>query len=145
MTKQNANKVTRVIALATVSDFIRANSDAFASFCEYPTDVVTIIDKMRAQIESAATKKNNTPTKSQLVNKNLAARVLDAMPDDVWVSSKWIANNVSEVMTTQKAIALTRLLIEDGSAKRGVTEQGRPVFAKVDVNGDPTEDNTLMC
>ena len=144
MTK-NTNKVTRVIALATISDFIRANADAFASFCEYPTDVVAIIDKMRVQIETSAQKKSNTPTKSQIINKGLAARVLDAMPDDVWVSSKWIANNVVEVMTTQKAIALTRLLIEDGSATRSVTDQGRPVFAKVGMSDAPTKENTLMC
>lgn len=141
----NTNKVTRSLALATVSDFIRSNADAFAAFCEHPTDVVAVLDKMRTQIETNATRKANTPTKSQVVNRNLAARVLDAMPDDVWVSSKWIANNVPEVLTTQKAISLTRLLIEDGSAKRGVTEQGRPVFAKVNVSGDPSEDNTLMC
>ena len=143
MTK-NTNKVTRVIALATISDFIRANADAFASFCEYPTDVVSVLDKMRTQIETSAQKKSNTPTKSQIINKGLAARVLDAMPDDVWLSSKWIANHVAEVMTTQKAIALTRLLIEDGSATRSVTDAGRPVFAKVGMSEYPTDDNTLM-
>lgn len=141
----NSNKVTRSIALATASDFIRANTDAFASFCECPTDVIVVLDKMAAQIQASATRKANTPTKSQIVNRNLAARVLDAMPDGVWVSSKWVANNVAEVMTTQKAIALTRLLIEDGSVTRSVTDAGRPVFAKVGMNDAPTDDNTLMC
>lgn len=141
---KNSNKVTRALALAIVSDFIRANADAFAAFCECPTDVVSVLDKMRTQIEASATRKANTPTKSQIVNKNLAARVLDAMPADVWVSSKWIANNVAEVLTTQKAIALTRILIEDGCVSRSVTDQGRPVFAKVGMSEAPTDDNTLM-
>lgn len=142
---KNTNKVTRSLALTTASDFIRANADAFASFCEYPTDVVAVLDKMRAQIETNATRKANTPTKSQIINRNLAARVLDAMPDGVWVSSKWVANNVAEVMTTQKAIALTRILIEDGSVTRSVTDQGRPVFALVGMNDAPTDENTIMC
>ena len=145
MATKNTTKVTRSLALATASDFIRSNMDAFTAFCEQPSDVVAILEKMSAQIQASATRKASTPTKSQIVNRNLAARVLDAMPDNMWVSSKWIANNVSEVMTTQKAIALTRILIEDGSVSRSVTDQGRPVFALVGMNDAPTDENTLMC
>ena len=67
------------------------------------------------------------------------------MPADVWVSSKWVANNVPMVGTTQKAISLFRLLVEAGTVKRSVTGQGRPVFALVDVEGAPEDGNTLMC
>ena len=143
----NNVKVTRAIALATINDFIRANMPTFIEFAgdlAYK-DIIGIIEKMHAQIEASAIRKANTPTKSQIVNKNLAARVLDAMPENTWVSSKWIANNVAEVMTTQKAIALTRILIEDGSVCRSVTNQGRPVFALVGTSDAPTDKNTLMC
>lgn len=147
MATKNTTKVTRSLALATINDFIRANMPTFIEFAGDPAykDIIGVIEKMHAQIEASAMRKANTPTKSQIVNRNLAARVLDAMPENMWVSSKWIANNVAEVMTTQKAIALTRLLIEDGSVTRSVTDAGRPVFAKVGMNDAPTNDNTLMC
>ena len=140
------NIVTRATALTTVADYIRANMDAWATFAgDVAPDVLATLDKMAAQIQASATRKSNTPTKQQVFNKNLAEQVAKAMPSDVWVSSKWVANNVPMVGTTQKAIALFRLLVEAGTVKRSVTGQGRPVFALVDVEGAPEDGNTLMC
>ena len=142
----NKNNVTRAEALRVTADFIRSNADTWATFAgDIAPDVLATLDKMRTQIETSATRKSNTPTKQQVLNKNLAEQVAKAMPGDVWVSSKWVANNVPMVGTTQKAIALFRLLVEAGTVKRSVTGQGRPVFALVDVEGAPEDGNTLMC
>ena len=142
----NKNNVTRAEALRVTADFIRSNADTWATFAgDIAPDVLVILDKMRTQIETSATKKSSTPTKQQVLNKNLAEQVAKAMPADVWVSSKWVANNVPMVGTTQKAISLFRLLVEAGTVKRSVTGQGRPVFALVDVEGAPEDGNTLMC
>ena len=142
----NKNNVTRAEALRNVADYIRANMEAWTEFAgDIAPDVLAVLDKMAAQIQASATKKASTPTKQQVLNKNLAEQVAAAMPADVWVSSKWVANNVPMVGTTQKAIALFRLLVEAGTVKRSVTGQGRPVFALVDVEGAPEDSNTLMC
>ena len=146
MATTTKNSVTRVIALTTCADFIRANSEAWSEFAgDIAPDVLTILDKMAAQIQASAAKKSSTPTKQQVLNQNLAAQVADAMPTDKWVSSKWVANNVPMVGTTQKSIALFRLLVESGTCKRSVTNQGRPVFALTGVGEAPSEENTLMC
>lgn len=142
----NKNNVTRAEALRVTADYIRANMEAWTEFAgDIAPDVLAILDKMRTQIETSATKKSSTPTKQQVLNKNLAEQVAKAMPADVWVSSKWVANNVPMVGTTQKAISLFRLLVEAGTVKRSVTGQGRPVFALVGVEGAPEDGNTLMC
>lgn len=146
MATTTKNSVTRAIALTTAADYIRANMDAWSAFAgDIAPDVLATLDKMAAQIQASAAKKSSTPTKQQVLNQNLAAQVAAAMPADMWVSSKWVANNVPMVGTTQKAIALFRLLVEAGTVKRSVTAQGRPVFALVGVEGAPEDGNTLMC
>ena len=146
MATTTTKNVTRATALTTVADFIRSNADTWAEFAgDIAPDVLATIDKMAAQIQASATKKSSTPTKQQVLNKNLAEQVAKAMPADMWVSSKWVANNVPMVGTTQKAIALFRLLVEAGTVKRSVTGQGRPVFALIDMEGAPEDGNTLMC
>lgn len=145
-TTTKKNVVTRATALTTASDYIRANMEAWTEFAgDVAPDVLATIDKMAAQIAASAAKKSNTPTKQQVLNKNLAEQVAKAMPADMWVSSKWVANSVPMVGTTQKAISLFRLLVEAGTVKRSVTGQGRPVFALVGVEGAPEDGNTLMC
>lgn len=145
-TTTKKNVVTRATALNIAGDFIRANADTWTEFAgDVAPDVLATLDKMSAQIAASAAKKSSTPTKQQVLNKNLADQVAKAMPADAWVSSKWVANNVPMVGTTQKAIALFRLLVEAGTVKRSVTDQGRPVFALVGMEGAPEDGNTLMC
>lgn len=140
------NKVTRVDAIETAAAFIRAYEDAWADFGASVdmADVVKSLETQAAKMRTSAAKKRSTPTKEQIINQNLSSAVADAMPTDKWVSSKWIANNVQGVMSTQKAVALMRILTANGYAKRALLK-GRPVYAVVDLEGEPTDDTTLTC
>lgn len=140
------NKVTRVDAIETAAAFIRAHEDAWDAFgCEYAiSDIIANLEGQASKMRTSAAKKRSTPTKEQLINQNLASTVADVMPTDKWVSSKWVANNVQGVMSTQKAVALMRILTANGYAKRALLK-GRPVYAVVDLEGEPTDDNSLTC
>ena len=99
----NTSKVTRVIAIETASAFMRANADMWDAFgCEYDiADIVANLENQASKMRTAAERKRSTPTKEQRMNANIARAVADTMPDNRWVSLKWIANNVAGVMTTQ--------------------------------------------
>ena len=138
--------ITRVVALETAAAFIRANSDAWDTFgADYTIeDVVKSLETQASKMRASAAKKRSTPTKEQIINQNLAATIADAMPADKWVSSKWVANNIQGVMSTQKAVAIMRILTANGYAKRALLK-GRPVYAVAELEGEPSEDNTLTC
>lgn len=140
------DKVTRVDAIETAAAFIRAHKDAWADFGASVdmADVVKSLEAQAAKMRAGAAKKRSTPTKEQIINQNLASAVADAMPADKWVSSKWVANNVQGVMSTQKAVALMRILTTNGCAKRALLK-GRPVYAIVGLEGEPTDDTTFTC
>lgn len=142
----NTNKVTRVIAIETASAFMRANADMWGAFgCEYAIeDIIASLESQASKMRTAAERKRSTPTKEQRMNANIARNVADAMPDNRWVSLKWISNNVSGVMTTQKAGALAKLLCADGTCKRG-TYKGRPFYALACVEVEPDADNVETC
>ena len=142
----NNNKITRVDAIETAAAFIRAYEDAWADFGASVdmADVVKSLETQAAKMRTSAAKKRSTPTKEQIINQNLAATITDAMPTDKWVSSKWVANNVAGVMSTQKAVALMRILTANGYAKRALLK-GRPVYAVAELEGEPTDDNALTC
>ena len=54
-------------------------------------------------------KASTEPTKTQLINENLAAKLVEAMrKHGEPVSAKWIAENVPGVLTPQKAVAVVR-------------------------------------
>ena len=147
MTSTNNNsKVTRVVAIETASAFMRANADMWESFgCEYDiADIIANLENQASKMRSAAERKRSTPTKEQRMNANIARNVADAMPDNRWVSLKWISNNVSGVMTTQKAGALAKMLCADGTCKRG-TFKGRPFYALASVEVEPDADNVETC
>lgn len=146
MTNTNTNKVTRVIAIETASAFMRAHANMWDAFgCEYAIeDIVASLDNQASKMHSAAERKRSTPTKEQRMNANTARNVADAMPDNRWVSLKWIANNVPGVMTTQKAGALAKMLCADGTCRRG-TFKGRPFYALVSVDVEPNADNVETC
>lgn len=142
----NNNKVTRVDAIETAAAFIRAHEDAWDAFgCEYTiADIIANLEGQASKMRTSAAKKRSTPTKEQLINQNLASTIADAMPTDKWVSSKWVANNIQGVMSTQKAVALMRILTANGYAKRALLK-GRPVYAVAELEGEPTDDITLTC
>ena len=142
----NTSKVTRVIAIETASAFMRANADMWESFgCEYDiADIIANLENQASKMRSAAERKRSTPTKEQRMNANTARAVADAMPDNRWVSLKWIANNVAGVMTTQKAGALAKMLCADGTCKRG-TFKSRPFYALASVEVEPDADNVETC
>lgn len=146
MANTNNNKVTRVIAIETASAFMRAHADAWDAFgCEYDiVDIIANLENQASKMRSAAERKRSTPTKEQRMNANTARAVADAMPTGRWVSLKWIANNVSGVMTTQKAGALAKMLCADGTCKRG-TYKGRPFYALACVGVEPDADNIETC
>lgn len=146
MTNTNTSKVTRVIAIETASSFMRANAELWGEFgSEYAIeDIVASLDNQASKMRTAAERKRSTPTKEQRMNANTARAVADAMPDNRWVSLKWIANNVAGVMTTQKAGALAKMLCADGTCKRG-TYKGRPFYALVCVEVEPDADNVETC
>lgn len=146
MTSTNNSKVTRVIAIETASAFMRANADMWDAFgCEYDiADIIANLENQASKMRSAAERKRSTPTKEQRMNANIARAVADAMPDNRWVSLKWIANNVQGVMTTQKAGALAKLLCADGTCKRG-TYKGRPFYALASVQIEPDADSVETC
>lgn len=145
-TNNNACKVTRVIAIDTASAFMRAHADAWDAFgCEYPiSDIIANLENQASKMRTAAERKRSTPTKEQRMNANIARAVADAMPNNRWISLKWIANNVQGVMTTQKAGALAKLLCADGTCKRG-TYKGRPFYALACVGVEPDADNVETC
>lgn len=145
-TTNNTSKVTRVIAIETASAFMRANAELWDTFgCEYPiSDIIANLENQASKMHSAAERKRSTPTKEQRMNANIARNVADAMPDNRWVSLKWISNNVSGVMTTQKAGALAKMLCADGTCKRG-TYKGRPFYALASVEVEPDADNVETC
>lgn len=142
----NVNKVTRVIAIETASAFMRANADMWDAFgCEYPiSDIIANLENQASKMRTAAERKRSTPTKEQRMNANIARNVADAMPDNRWVSLKWISNNIAGVMTTQKAGALAKMLCSDGTCKRG-TYKGRPFYALASVQVEPDADNVETC
>ena len=142
----NTSKVTRVIAIETASAFMRANVDMWDAFgCEYQiSDIIANLENQASKMRTAAERKRSTPTKEQRMNANIARNVADAMPDNRWVSLKWIANNVAGVMTTQKAGALAKMLCADGTCKRG-TYKGRPFYALASVASEPDADNVETC
>lgn len=138
--------ITRVVAIETAAAFLRAHADAWDAFGADVKleDVVRSLEGQASKMRASAAKKRSTPTKEQLINQNLAGDVADAMPSDKWVSSKWVANNVPAIMSTQKAVAIMRILTANGYAKRALIK-GRPVYAVAELEGEPGEDNVLTC
>ena len=138
--------ITRVVAIETAAAFLRANADAWDAFGADVKfeDVVRSLEGQASKMRASAAKKRSTPTKEQLINQNLAGDVANAMPSDKWVSSKWVVNNVPAIMSTQKAVAIMRILTANGYAKRALIK-GRPVYAIAELEGEPGEDNVLTC
>lgn len=69
-------------------------------------DEMDVLVKMLASLEKPR-KKSDEPTKTQLINANLADRLVEVMRQHGDpVSAKWIAENVDGIATAQKAVAV---------------------------------------
>lgn len=86
-----------------------------------------VLAKMYASI-TAPRKKSDEPTKTQLLNQNLAAKLVEAMREyGEPVDSKWIMTHVNGIMTAQKVVAVVK------AAGNQVIKfyEGRNVFYKL--------------
>ena len=71
-------------------------------------DEMTVLVKMLASLEKPRAK-SDEPTKSQLINLNLADALVAAMAaHGEPVSAKWIAEHVEGINTAQKAVAVVK-------------------------------------
>lgn len=83
-----------------------------------------VLTKMLAQV-SKPRKKSDTPTKTQLINANLADKCVAAMEGHDAVTSKWLIEHVAGLMTPQKTTAVMKVAIEDGRVIK--TKEGKTV------------------
>ena len=102
-----ANKeMTRAQALVFAINTIRE----YEGECE----AITVLEKMHAQVTKPR-KKSDAPTKTQILNANLAEKCFEAISEKgEAVTSKWICEHVNGIMTPQKCTAVMRLLVNDG-------------------------------
>lgn len=100
------NTITRAAALAYVIER-----------CDNP-EVAEVLRKMHEQVTKPR-KKSDAPTKTQLINNNLAAAAVEAIrAKGEPVTSKWICEHVNGIMTPQKCTAVMRVAIEQGEAQK---------------------------
>lgn len=86
-----------------------------------------VLSKMYASI-TAPRKKSDEPTKTQLLNQNLAAKLVECMREyGEPVDSKWVMNHVNGILTPQKAVAVIKAA-DDQIIK---FYEGRNVFYKL--------------
>jgi hypothetical protein len=102
-TLTNVQALTLAIELATASG---------------NTELVEKLTKMLATA-SKPRKKSNVPSETQLKNLELAKDVLAYMQGRDGVTAKDISNNVANIATSQKAVAIMRILINDGKVIKG--------------------------
>lgn len=73
-----------------------------------------VLEKMYAQVTKPR-KKSDAPTKTQILNMNLAEACYAAISEKgEAVTSKWIIEHVNGLLTPQKCTAVMRLLVNDG-------------------------------
>lgn len=98
MTTAKNNGITRASVIAHILD-----AENFLSEEER-----AVLNKMYASI-TAPRKKSEEPTKTQLINKNLSEKLVEAMRDyGQPVDTKWIMTHVNGIMTAQKAVAVVK-------------------------------------
>lgn len=100
---EKKNAITRAAALSYAIEH-----------CDNP-DVAEVLRKMHAQVTKPR-KKSDLPTKTQMINNNLAASVLEAMEGHGTepATTKWICEHVSGILTPQKCTAVVKILVENG-------------------------------
>ena len=92
------NGITRAAVIAKVLD----KADFLTE------EELGVLAKMYASI-TAPRKKTDEPTKTQLVNNNLAVELVNVMREHGEpVTAKWIADHVNGIPTAQKAVAVVK-------------------------------------
>ena len=71
-----------------------------------------------------------SPSKTQIANRNLANKLLESMPDDA-VGTAWVMDHITGIMTPQKATAIFKLLIEDGTVVKTEPVNGKVYYQRV--------------
>lgn len=100
-----------------------ANEASNNELAEKLSHMARILDKKRQAPKS--------PSKTQLQNRALAKTLLDAMPDEA-IGTAWVMDHITGVMTPQKATAIFKILIEDGTVVKTEPVNGKVYYQKVD-------------
>lgn len=89
-------------------------------------EAVEVLKKMHEQV-SKPRKKSDAPTKTQIINANLADKCVAAMEGhEDGVTSKWLIEHVAGLMTPQKVTPVMKVAIADGRVTR--TKEGKTVI-----------------
>lgn len=119
-----ANKeMTRAQALEFAIDNIAANCMGDMEKTG-ANEAIKVLEKMHAQITKPR-KKSDAPTKTQIINANLAEKCYTAMEGQENVTSKWLIEHVNGLMTPQKVTAVMKVLIESGRVAKN--KEGKTV------------------
>ena len=105
-------KMTRAQAIELMLDI---TADGFEA--ENVQEAREILTKMHEQLTKPR-KKSDTPSKTRLINENLAAKCVEAMEGHDAVTGKWLMEHVNGLMTPQKTTAVMKIAIEDGRVIR---------------------------
>lgn len=117
-------KMTRKEALENVLNWIDAGF--IPSDEETVEEVAEVLGKMHAQV-SKPRKKSDAPTKTQIINANLADKCVAAMKNhEGGVTSKWLIEHVAGLITPQKTTAVMNVAIADGRVTK--TKEGKAVI-----------------
>jgi len=116
-----ANKeMTRAQALTFAIDRLREIEGDWAELDES----IAVLEKMHAQVTKPR-KKSDAPTKTQIINANLAEKCYAAMEGQENVTSKWLIEHVNGLMNPQKVTAVMKILIESGKVVKN--KEGKTV------------------
>jgi len=84
-----------------------------------------VLTKMHAQVTKPR-KKSDGPSKTRLINENLAAKCVAAIEGHDKVTSKWLIEHVNGLLTPQKTTAVMKIAVEDGRAVR--IKEGKAIY-----------------
>lgn len=99
-----------------------ANDAGNSELAEKLNHMVQMLDKKRQAPK--------TPSKAQLQNRALAKTLLEAMPDEP-IGTAWVMDHITGILTPQKATAIFKLLIEDGTVAKTEPVNGKVYYRKV--------------
>lgn len=116
-------KMTRKEALELAIRLVNhvATEDDAANWSE----VAEVLTKMHEQV-SKPRKKSDAPSKTRLINENLATKCVAAMEGHEKATSKWLVEHVNGLLTPQKTTAVMKIAIDDGRVVR--TKEGKTVY-----------------
>lgn len=100
-----------------------ANEAGNSELAEKLNHMVQVLDKKRQAPKS--------PSKVQIQNRALANKLLETMPDEA-VGTAWVMDHIAGIMTPQKATAIFKILIEDGTVVKTEPVNGKVYYQKVD-------------